>query len=538
MPMNPNRKSDYHPGPIRSIGILGGGAAGYLTALTLRHHLPGCQVTLIESSGIPGLIVGESTTDHVLSLLHDTLGISAEEFFQEVRPTWKLGVRFHWGQPGAAPFYYGFVEPGVLEGHLLKGDVNLNLSTMLMDAGKSLLNKEPGTDGRYQVAPQLRNMIYGYQFDNTAFVRFLKKKALASGVVHLDTVIEESVPDSKGEELSHLITEDGQRLVYDLYVDCSGFRSELMGKAMQSPYISYEKNFYTDTAVVAAVPHQGTMEPVTSLHTMDHGWQWDIPLEHDLRVGYVFGSDFCTEEEAVAELERKYPQMGPTSTVRFRCGRHQDFWKGNVVAIGNAYGFAEPMQGVALQLIIMQIRAMVNHLPVGDADWADPKTLNEIVGGQLDHARYMLAMQFKYNYLRDTPFWRHCRAETDLGYLRPLLEFFRERGPFSELPQQVQDFMLHPGKCQGILHNLSADLSMIGLGILPPDPIPGPALEERHRRFQTNLVNWQKIVEDTLPYDEAMRVAFREPELIDWDSLIICLMPLGISEEHRKVQIS
>ena len=230
---------------------------------------------------------------------------------------------------------------------------------------------------------------------------------------------------------NRLRTRDGRELRFDLYVDASGFRSRLMGDSLRSPFISYAASLFCDTAVVADVPQGSGIEPFTLAETMDCGWCWKIPVEGVDHRGYVHASAFLSETQAIEEMRAKNPGMGDTRTVRFRSGRHTDFWKGNVVAIGNAYGFVEPLESTALHMVIVELAYLIAGLEAGADDPAGLADLNRRVGAHWDYLRWFLALHYKFNRKLDTAFWRACRDDVDVSGLAPAIAHFQERGPWT-----------------------------------------------------------------------------------------------------------
>src|SRR5262249_11227469 len=154
----------------------------------------------------------------------------------------------------------------------------------------------------------------------------------------------------------------------DLYVDASGFRSLLLEKFLGSPFESYASSLFCDRAIVAAVPQTRAIHPYTTAETMAAGWCWRIPVGGEDHRGYVHASAFLDEDAAVAEMARANPGMGEVRVVRFRSGRHRDLWLKNVVAVGNAYGFVEPLESTALHMVIVE----VGYLLQGIESMVDP----------------------------------------------------------------------------------------------------------------------------------------------------------------------
>src|SRR5581483_7337884 len=351
---SPNVAPPSAPDAYRRVCVLGGGTAGYLTAMGLRARLPHLDVTLIESSKIPVIGVGEASTPELVKFLHSRqfLGLDVVDFYRRVLPSWKLGIRFFWGPPGDSYFNFPFQRGCLLESQLYDGSFDAqSLGSLLSTANRAPVV----TGGDEEVISLLPSVRFAYHLDNRRFVRYLQEEAPRLGVRHLDRVIADAALTPDGQAIDHLITEDGERLAFDLYIDCSGFRSFLLEKKLGSPFLSYASSLYTDRAIAATVPHDGTVKPYTLAETMDNGWCWNISFEeHDHR-GYVFSSAFCSDDQAVAEMRAKNPGMDDPAVIPFRSGRHQDFWKGNVIAMGNSYAFVEPLESTALHMIVLQI---------------------------------------------------------------------------------------------------------------------------------------------------------------------------------------
>ncbi|MEV4919572.1 tryptophan halogenase family protein [Streptomyces tirandamycinicus] len=429
------------PRAVRRIGVIGGGTAGYLTALALRAKRPWLEVTLVESSGIPIIGVGEATTPSMVPFLHHYLGIDAQELYEAVQPTWKLGIRFDWGarpEGFMAPFDWGSNSIGVLGSLATRDSINsFTLQSLLMEQDKVPVFDLGG--GRHMSL--MKRLPFAYHLDNQRFVRFLTELARKRGVGHLDARIERVVLDEETGWVDHLETDDGRRVDFDLYVDCSGFRSLLLGQAMGSPEVSFADSLFTDRAVTAVVPHDGTIKPYTRATTMDAGWCWTIPTRDDDHVGYVHSSRFISVEEATAELRRLYPRAHTFRTVHFRSGRHQEAWRGNVMAIGNSYAFVEPLESSGLMMITLGILSLVSSLP---GSWSQPcprQVVNAALAKKWDEIRWFLALHYRFNTRKDTPFWRTCREEADISGLEPLLEVFSGGAPLRFRDPVVRSFL-------------------------------------------------------------------------------------------------
>ena len=411
--------------PIASVGIVGGGTAGYLTALALKKHFPGMEVTLLESSQIPIIGVGEATTPLMVSFLHCFLGLDPVELYRAVRPTWKLGIRFEWGSPEGSHFNYPFGHfdpyPALAFGESLN---TCGLHSLMMDARTSPLVERPNGS----VLSLLNQMPFAYHLDNCPFVEYLQRCAARAGVRHVDCKVSDVRTNEDATRIESLISEDDRAFSYEMYIDCTGFRSNLLGKSLKTPFNSYAPSLFTDSAVIATVPHGGSIKPYTTATTMDSGWCWNIPQFEEDHIGYVYSSKHCESQAAIDELLQKYPEAESLKPVHFRSGRHDDFWRDNLVAVGNSYGFVEPLESTGLHMIILEIRELIRWLPRSHHT-SVRKAANVKMARYWDYLRWFLSIHYRFNKRLDSAFWRDCRDRADISGIRPNVDLFREAAP-------------------------------------------------------------------------------------------------------------
>ncbi len=485
--------------PVR-LGILGGGTAGYLAALAVRRKLPHVKVTLIESSRVPVIGVGEATTPILPRFLHIDLGLDPKEFFRIVQPTFKLGIRFRWGSDASdGAFNYPFGGVRVAEALAYQGDIEeCSLRSMLMSAGGMPLGlADP--DSFFGLDSEV-----AYHIDNRSFVEYLQGKAESAGVQRIDRLIESAVPSADGRRIAGLIGEDGQRMEFDQYVDCSGFRSVLLEKALGSKFISFGRSLFADCAIAASVPNQGRSLPYTLAEAMDCGWCWNTPQRSEDHRGYVFSSQFCSPQQAEEEMRQRNPAMGDARLIRFRAGRHEHFRKGNVFALGNAYGFVEPLESTALHMLVRQIDLMIADFP-----WrpGGEETINRRVGQWWDYLKWFLAIHYRFNQRQNTPFWRACRHETDVSDHQELIEALRRRGPLSCDPLMAESFD-YPDPLWG-----PEGIDVILLGQQVETTGASPFLDEASWRSQ--LDDCRSLLAQAASHRDALEILDRRPDLLD-----------------------
>lgn len=418
---------------VSTVLVLGGGSAGLLVAMSLKCLLPHNVVKLVHSKEIGVIGVGEGTTALFPLFLFDVLGISKERFYREAMPTWKQGIRFLWGERG--DYFYDFAFqydqqfPGMSKATGFYADENcddLSEACAMMRAGKAFasgpLNK-----------PLIRGE-YAFHVENAKLVSCLTNIAIEKGVQIEEDTLTGVELDEHGVRLLHF--QSGKTHAADLFIDATGFRSELIGKALGVPLKSFSGSLFCDRAVIGGwVREQEPLQAYTTAETMNAGWCWQIEHEHFINRGYVYAADFLSDDQAEAEFRAKNPRLGNTRIVKFRSGRMARSWEKNVVAIGNSSGFVEPLEATALAQIIFASRWLVEmlkqsqHIP-GDAQRDE---YNLLMGRAWDEIRDFLAFHYKFNTLCDTPFWKHCQTHTSLGDFQDFFDRYQKIGPSPDL---------------------------------------------------------------------------------------------------------
>jgi tryptophan halogenase len=416
--------------PISDILVLGGGSAGFMAALALKIKVPGVRVTVLRSPSIGIIGVGEGSTAGVKTFLHTYLGIGMRKFFKSARPTWKLGLHFIWGPRPAFDYPFGKLPeaklPGLSKavGYYLGEDMtSWDTYSALMEQGKFC---HRGPDGM----PKLFDSV-AYHFENEPFVRSLEEFAAAQGIVILDQMVKE-VQRSADGAVAGLVLQSGQTLIADLYVDCSGFGSLLLGKTLGEPFQDYNASLFCDRAVIGGWARgDEPIKPYTTCETMESGWTWQIEHESRINRGYVYSSGFISDEAADREFREKNPKVEQTRVVKFLSGRYHRCWVHNVVAIGNAAGFVEPLEATALGVIAMHSWLLADTLrETGRRPGpAAARQFNQIHANTWDGIRDFLAVHYRFNTRLDTPFWRHCQEKTELAGAQEIVELYREGGP-------------------------------------------------------------------------------------------------------------
>lgn len=433
---------------IKDVLVLGAGSAGLIAAISIKRKIPELNVLVVRSPAIGVIGVGESTTPNFPRHLFDYLGISRKRFYQLAQPTWKLGIKFLWGESGRFDYTFNlqldtrYPDLSMPTGFYCKEDfTNASFPGALMHQDMAFPRQPDGS-------PDIHDW-HAFHIENKLFIEILEVVAKEEGVEVTDGKVIGSERGDIGITAVHL--EDGRKLNADLFIDASGFRSELLGKALEEPFVSFSNSLFCDRAVIGGWKRRDDepILPYTTAETMDSGWAWRIDHEHLINRGYVYCSNFISDDAAAEEFHRKNPRITDApQIVKFRSGYHKRQWVDNVVAFGNSGGFVEPLESTAIMILCSHVQVLVNFLQ--HARLEPTPTLrhlyNDLTSGTWEDIRDFLAIHYKFNGMLDTPFWRHARADTDVSGIAELLEFYEENGPTGfcryRLPRTETDFGL------------------------------------------------------------------------------------------------
>jgi tryptophan halogenase len=266
---------------------------------------------------------------------------------------------------------------------------------------------------------------------NPQLVKTLETICTDRGITFVDARVSGATLAEQG--VGSIFLEDGRHFEADFFVDASGFRSELLSRAMQTPFVSYDNSLFTDRAIVGSWDRTDDfIYPYTVAETMEAGWCWQIDHEHAVNRGYVYSSRFLSDEMARGEFLKKNPKAKTWDhVVKFRSGRYREGWVGNVFAIGNSCGFVEPLEATALMVASSQIQTMVTILIDSQLD-PGPRMkaiYNTHFAEMWDNIRDFLAIHYRFNTRLKNDFWTTCCNEVDVTPIQPLLEFYKENGP-------------------------------------------------------------------------------------------------------------
>lgn len=418
--------------------VVGGGTAGWMAAAALVKLFPTrADVRLVESEAIGIVGVGEATLPQIRGF-NERLGIDEADFMAATRATFKLGIEFRdWSRLGDSYIHpFGTFGSG-------RGDVDFHhYWARARQAG------EPTAPiGEYSTAVTMARMnrftqpdpegtglestfSYAYQFDATSYAPYLRRVAEQLGASRTEGRIVDVELDGESGNVRAVLLESGERIHGDLFVDCSGFVSLIIGRALGEPFEDWSQWLPCDRAVATPCRTRTALTPYTSAIAMPAGWRWRIPLQHRTGNGYVYASAFTSDDEArsgLLEVVEGEPIAEPR-ILKFRAGRRRRSWVKNCIAIGLSSGFLEPLESTSIYLIQQAITGLVELFPERDISPVDRDEFNRLVDREYDWVRDFLILHYYATERSGGPFWDYVQNMHLPDSLLEKIELFRRRG--------------------------------------------------------------------------------------------------------------
>ena len=464
------------------IVIVGGGTAGWLAACYFARFNDNPyntnEITVIESSKIPIIGAGEGSTGIFTKIMREHFaawGINEKEFLYETDSTLKMGINFKdWN--GVGTQFYSPVQPTettmasvdthVLVSHLLGNYYDSSPSGFLMANNYSTYTNSGST-------------IYGhsYHFDAHKVGKYFKKYALKNGVKVVDAEIVSLNKNSLSGELDSVETTIGN-ISADFWVDCSGFARVLINP-MGGGWKSYSEYLKVNAAIPFIQKYKdGEVPKLETLSwAMPNGWMWQIPTQERYGCGYVYCDNHTTYDKAVEELEKTIgKKIEPLRNIKFDCGRVENPWVKNVVAVGLAQSFVEPLEATSIHATIVQLDFLLTNglnfvAKKEDIVFdANIKTYNQFVNSLIDDVKDLIQVHYMTK-REDTPFWKDYKYEVPMtDNVKSILEVCKHRSP------SMLDFKFYHGSGNwGVWC-----WTLIGLGLLSKETVHKTLIGYKH----------------------------------------------------------
>jgi tryptophan 7-halogenase len=432
---------------LKTVVIVGGGTAGWMTAAAFATALKGrLRIRLVESDEIGIVGVGEATIP-MIQLFNKIVGIDEAEFIRATQGTFKLGIEFvNWGRQGER-YMHGF------------GKIGQDLWTVRFDQywqkmrklGRALpleqycITRMASQQDRF-LPPQpnvpnspLNDMAYAYHFDASLYARYLRQFSEARGVQRTEGRIERVSQREHDGHVDAVVLASGERVEGDFFIDCSGFRGLLIEQALKTGYEDWTHWLPCDRALAVPCESAPKLTPYTRATAHRAGWQWRIPLQHRTGNGHVYCSRYVSDDEAAATLLANLDgrALAEPRPIRFTTGMRKQAWNKNVVSIGLASGFMEPLESTSIHLIQSSIQRVIDYFPDRGFNPVDIAEYNRQSRFEYERIRDFIILHYKLNQRDDSPFWRECAAMSVPDSLAHKIELFRTHGRMVRIDNEL-----------------------------------------------------------------------------------------------------
>jgi tryptophan halogenase len=424
---------------VKNIVVVGGGTAGWMTAAALAKVLKGkYPIRLIESDEIGIVGVGEATIP-MITLFNRILDLDENEFMKNTQASFKLGIEFvNWGRLGDR-YIHGFGVIGqdnwTVDFHqywlkqYLAGKAK-DLSHYSINTAACLQNKFIRAQTNMPNSP-LSQIAHAFHFDASLYAKFLRGFSEQRGVERIEGKIVEVRTREGDGHVESVVLQSGLVVEGDLFVDCSGFRALLIEGALKTGYDDWSHWLPCDRALAVPCASVGAeITPYTRATARQSGWQWRIPLQHRVGNGHVYCSKYISDDEATAVLLSNLdgePLASPRP-IKFQAGKRAKAWNKNVVSIGLASGFLEPLESTSIHLIQMGIAHLLTYFPAAGFDAADRDEYNRTMNQEYEWVRDFIILHYKATERNDSPFWNYCRTMDVPESLAHRMRLFESHG--------------------------------------------------------------------------------------------------------------
>ena len=419
---------------VESICIVGGGSSGWMTAALLSKEHPDIEMCLIESPTIKPIGVGESTLAHFNRYLN-RLGLKDEDWMVQCNATYKASIRFkNFRENKGEAFQYPFGEWGPdkdeVQDHLTRFfELQCvygrkiyppeefarfcNRQTYMADAGKMPM-EIPGPFGESKYEKYDPDNDLSYHLNADKFGEYLRDNiAVPNGVHHIKGDVHNVIKTPEGD-ISAVTTTDGGAISADLFIDCTGFRSLLLEQHMGVPFISFKDQLFNDRALATHIEYEDKetqMHCYTDCVALNNGWVYNIPMWNNIGTGYIYSSKYISDDDAEKEFREYLPESAQNcqfNPIKIKHGKHVHAWEKNVVGIGLAYGFLEPLESTGLMTTHENLLVLTDMLHCRDGHVTHHERLmfNYTCERMLEAMKNFVTLHYTMSLREDTPYWK------------------------------------------------------------------------------------------------------------------------------------
>jgi len=487
---------------MKNIVIVGGGTAGWITALTAKKFYPTDNVTLIESDDIGILGAGEGTTGGFLTWLY-SVDINPMELIEHCKATVKVGINFqNWNGDGKSYFHFFFANQGLNEYDIHKGLIvakqvadnksldDINFCSKLSKNKRICLTPKNSLEGLSTNSLDAfdQHATWSMHFDARALAVYLRKVATMRGVNRVEGIVKSLSTDERNY-ITGINLENGQSVACDFVFDCTGFARLIIGKHYNTAWKSYSDRLPMNKAIPFFIDHDNNVKPETGAIAMKYGWVWHIPVQGRYGCGYVFDSNYVNDDQALAEVQEYFKQdlVSPRS-FSFSPGGFKETVVNNCMAVGLSQSFVEPLEATSIWITILNLKEFITYNLINNDSPVLKRKFNKLCNDRNDEIVEFLHMHY-WTKRNDSKFWQE----------------FKEKHPLSDIEKEILEEIHNLNNYLDVNYlgrSLFGNLSYIaichGLGALDIANFNRPALANASmaevEKFKKMLTNNQQHV--------------------------------------------
>lgn len=488
--------------PIKKVVIVGGGTAGWMSAALLKKVLgQSIDIELVEAEAIGRIGVGEATIPPIRHV-NEVLGIDEADFIRATKATIKLGIQFeHWGETKGAYFHtFGTQGKGLAFcafQHFWTRAKQQGIVSSLWDYDLNHYCIQANKFAPIKTKDPLLEMNYAYHFDAALYAVYLREYSEQRGVTRTEGVVDNVQRHADTGAVESLTLKTGALIEGDLFLDCSGLRGLLIQKTLQTGFDDWGHWLPCNKAV--AVPSERFVKTLTYTRAIAHsiGWQWRIPLQHRNGNGLVYSSEYCSDDEAAQILLRNLesPALSEPNFITFNTGRCRQQWNHNVIAVGLASGFLEPLESTSIHLIQSAIVRLIKYFPHTGISDAARAEFNRQSKAEYEQVRDFIILHYHTNNRKDHSFWERLRNMEVPESLAQKIDVFRAVGAIHRDPDDL-------------FHEPSWLQVLVGQGVIPQDyhPLANNITVEQLQEMLNNIKKIKQSPIDKIPtHDEFLQ---------------------------------
>jgi hypothetical protein len=506
--------------------IVGGGSSGWLVASALIKKFPKYQITLVESPNIPTIGVGESTTTLVRNFIKHYLKIDEADFLKKTDGIFKMSVRFNdfvnigefYDYPFGSPFVDSSV--GVSSWDLVKNNYkNLSNNDFVKFSypSYSLFSKNKISKNEKNEFDNFNyNLNLGYHFDANKLGEYLKNNfCIPRGVKHVIA----NVKDIKfyNDEVECVILENDYKIYGELFIDCTGFKSIILGNKMKPNFIKVSNKLLNNSAWATPVKYKNVykeMQPYTTATAIENGWCWYTPIASRIGNGYAYSEDFVDSDNALKEFKKyllnnknynfctKEVEELPFFQIKMKTGFYEKSMIKNVVGIGMSSGFLEPLEGTGLHFIIEQVINLFKIIENGFPNQFLIDAFNLKIKDMYETWTDSLLLIYLLTKRKDTEYWKHVFNMSAVDFNFKNQNHYHDTSDYSYRALSynghnfVNDLFNNAIRGSGIINNIN-DFDETIISLYNNAKIKSSA-EFYFKEFNKNLKKWEKNSNDSL----------------------------------------